>query len=422
MPPRPKYQVFISSTYGDLREEREAVTWAILSARHIPAGMENFTATDDRGWQTILSVINRSDYYVLILAGRYGSLDTDGLSWTEKEYEYALSRKIPVLAFVRSKHSTTADKMEDDPAQREKLENFKRKVRERHLCKEWTTIEELVGQVRNAITNHIIDDEENGCARPGWYRGDEMPAASTLDEFARLSEENARLHEELAEVKSSAENASRLMLVDHDEQPFPSELKSQRSPIVSYPEVISLEKMEEVSDTFDYLVVNTLVSLELGVQNISGSLVEHITVDLSLKPILGFRCGWNGIDLIQYGGLLTSSMHELQFSDRYPDSVSLLAPGHVRIRLRVPRIPAGGTEYLPHLFVIGAVNAERSWFNLDYKLVGSVGAPLIGGFRHEIVFGDLTHAKPVTLNEERVKIRDKARINDLNQMLFREQR
>ncbi len=36
---RPKYQVLISSTYADLHEEREAVTWAILKSRH--AGMEN---------------------------------------------------------------------------------------------------------------------------------------------------------------------------------------------------------------------------------------------------------------------------------------------------------------------------------------------------------------------------------------------
>jgi hypothetical protein len=85
MGPRPKYQVFISSTQGDLRDEREAVTWAVLSARHIPAGMENFTATDDRGWQTIRSVIDRSDYYVLLIAGRYGSVTGDGKSWTEKE-------------------------------------------------------------------------------------------------------------------------------------------------------------------------------------------------------------------------------------------------------------------------------------------------------------------------------------------------
>jgi hypothetical protein len=138
MQPRPKYQVFISSTYGDLRDEREAVTWAILSARHIPAGMENFTATDDRGWETIKSVIDRSDYYVLILAGRYGSVYRRGKSWTEKEYEYAVLRNIPVLAFIRAKRSIRADAMDEDSGLRAKLEGFKRKVRDRHLCREWT--------------------------------------------------------------------------------------------------------------------------------------------------------------------------------------------------------------------------------------------------------------------------------------------
>jgi hypothetical protein len=49
---RPKYQVLISSTYADLHEERETVAWAILKSRHIPAGMENFSAHLDRGpWE-----------------------------------------------------------------------------------------------------------------------------------------------------------------------------------------------------------------------------------------------------------------------------------------------------------------------------------------------------------------------------------
>ena len=58
---RPKYQVFLSSTYRDLHEERGAVTWAVLTAGHIPAGMENFTTKDDRGWKTITRVIEQSD-------------------------------------------------------------------------------------------------------------------------------------------------------------------------------------------------------------------------------------------------------------------------------------------------------------------------------------------------------------------------
>lgn len=384
MPPRPKYQVFISSTYGDLREEREAVTWAVLSARHIPAGMENFTATDDRGWKTILSVIDRSDYYVLILAGRYGSLDTDGKSWTEKEYEHAVSRNIPVLVFMRSKHSITADKMEDDPAQREKLDNFKRRVRDRHLCKEWTTAEELVGQVMNALSNHILDDEETGHARPGWYRGSEMPAASTLDEFARLSEENARLNRELTEVKSSAESAPRLMLVGPDEQPLPTEVKLTRPLETFDARVESLSEMAEEEYLGEYLVVNTLVSFELGVRNVSSVLVEHVTVDLTLGPVLGFHCGWDGSDLINNDGRLTNTFAEQGLRDAHPEFIRQLPSGHVCLRLRLPRVPAGGTEYLLPFYVVGVVDGERSWFDLNYKLVGSLGAPFVGSSRYEL--------------------------------------
>ena len=111
MPARPKFQVFISSTYSDLREEREAVPWAVLTARHIPVGMEAL-ASDDRGWQTIKSAIDRSDYYILLLAGRYGSIDTDGKSWTEKEYEYAVGRGIPILVSseVRDPYARTSSK------------------------------------------------------------------------------------------------------------------------------------------------------------------------------------------------------------------------------------------------------------------------------------------------------------------------
>jgi len=39
VPVRTKIQVFISSTYTDLIEERQAVVQAVLQAGHIPAGM-----------------------------------------------------------------------------------------------------------------------------------------------------------------------------------------------------------------------------------------------------------------------------------------------------------------------------------------------------------------------------------------------
>ena len=97
-----RYQVFVSSTFTDLIAERQGVLSAILEITHMPAGMELFPAGDASAWRLIQDVIDSSDYYVLIIGGRYGSLDDTGLGYTEKEYDYAVSSKRPVIPFLHS--------------------------------------------------------------------------------------------------------------------------------------------------------------------------------------------------------------------------------------------------------------------------------------------------------------------------------
>ena len=93
-----KLQVFISSTYKDLQDERQAAVEAVLSTNNIPAGMELFKAGNNSQWETIKRWINDSDVYMLILGGRYGSIEpTSKKSYTHLEYEYAISQNIPVL-------------------------------------------------------------------------------------------------------------------------------------------------------------------------------------------------------------------------------------------------------------------------------------------------------------------------------------
>lgn len=103
-----KLQVFVSSTYTDLIEERQAAVEAILDAGHIPAGMELFKAGNESQLKTIYKWIDESDVYMLILGGRYGSIEKKSdLSYTQLEYEYALSKDIPVFAVVLSESFTT---------------------------------------------------------------------------------------------------------------------------------------------------------------------------------------------------------------------------------------------------------------------------------------------------------------------------
>lgn len=63
--------------------------------------MELFPASDDAQWELIKRVIEESDYYIVIVAGRYGSLSPEGISYTEMEYDYAVAKGIPVLGFIR---------------------------------------------------------------------------------------------------------------------------------------------------------------------------------------------------------------------------------------------------------------------------------------------------------------------------------
>jgi Domain of unknown function (DUF4062) len=96
-----KLQIFISSTYIDMKDERQSAVEAILKSGNIPAGMELFTAGNESQLQTIIRWIDESDIYVLLLGGRYGSIENStGLSYTEVEYDYAVSQKKPYFAIV----------------------------------------------------------------------------------------------------------------------------------------------------------------------------------------------------------------------------------------------------------------------------------------------------------------------------------
>ena len=89
-----RYQVFVSSTFEDLQEERKEVIQVLLESDCIPAGMELFQASDDDQWTLIKNVIDDCDYYLVIIGGRYGSTNKDGISYTQMEYEYALKKGI----------------------------------------------------------------------------------------------------------------------------------------------------------------------------------------------------------------------------------------------------------------------------------------------------------------------------------------
>jgi hypothetical protein len=132
-----KFQVFISSTFNDLKEERVELMEALINLGHIPIGMELFNASDDTQWGVIKRRIDDSDYYILVLSDRYGSVDEDGIGFTEKEYDYAISIGVPVISFLRDQASIENLPFEfRESSRRDALDKFKKKLSIR-LYKHW---------------------------------------------------------------------------------------------------------------------------------------------------------------------------------------------------------------------------------------------------------------------------------------------
>lgn len=197
-----KYQVFISSTYTDLIEERKKVQEILLMADCIPAGMEAFVAANDAQFEVIKKVIDLCDYYVLIIGKRYGSInETTGISYTEMEYNYAVSKGIPILVFALDDSvDVSEDKKESDSHIIEKLDQFKGKAMTNRLASIWKTQSDLAGEVAISIMKAKQDT-----VRPGWIRGDEFNPEEDLKKINYLQEENNRLENHNKELQKAIE-------------------------------------------------------------------------------------------------------------------------------------------------------------------------------------------------------------------------
>ncbi len=78
--------VFVSSTFTDLKDYREAVCNGIRKLGAIDVSMENFGSRDERPKDECLKLVRENDTFVGIYAHRYGFIpDGDSISLTEAE-------------------------------------------------------------------------------------------------------------------------------------------------------------------------------------------------------------------------------------------------------------------------------------------------------------------------------------------------
>jgi hypothetical protein len=203
---RRKLQIFLSSTYEDLIDHRLTAMEAVLASGHIPATMEQFSPGDETAWEKIQRWIDESDAFILILGGRYGSLEPlSRKSYMHLEYEYALIKGKPFFSLVISdKHLEERVReiglLADERTNPEKYKQFRELVTLK-LCGFWNDKKDIRSTIFQKVPEWVQREDLKG-----WIRAEDALSAESANELARLSMENRKLREKQKVFEGRTEN------------------------------------------------------------------------------------------------------------------------------------------------------------------------------------------------------------------------
>jgi len=294
-----KLQVFVSSIYSDLIDERQAAVAAILKAGHIPAGMELFTAGDKSQMKTIERWIDESDVFMLILGGRYGSIEpATSLSYTELEYDYAVTKGKPTFAVVmkeaalelKVKSGGTAFIEKENP---KALSQFREKVLK--------NISSFFSDPKD-ITLCVYESMSDYAANPklkGWVAADHVLDIKSLqDEVQRLRDENIELARKLenadAVQKSKADGPVRdielMEVLQAIEVKIPAKLNGGKEVVTNLLSVVYNNRDTLISGVTN--AFNSSEAEQFYFFNIIPKLQAHGFADCQKEPGFKFRRGY----------------------------------------------------------------------------------------------------------------------------------
>lgn len=284
-----KLQVFVSSTYEDLKSDRQAAVSAILKAGHIPAGMELFTSCDQSQMDTIRRWIDESDIYMLILGGRYGSVEPKTeVSYTELEYDYALEQEKPLFAVVIEENALEARVMEFGTHLIEKenpklLNAFRKKV--------LSNISSFFADdkdIKLCIYESLSDFSGNRELK-GWVSSDEVVnSQALLDEITRLNKDNDDLKQQL---ENSERKVAKPSTVGGKEDDFEELIEVLKATEVKVPANISPRDEEHVMSLLSIFkgqkeTFITGVTNKAGVNDLESFLYFNIAAKLQIHGLV----------------------------------------------------------------------------------------------------------------------------------------
>ncbi len=188
-------RVFVSSTWLDLQPERAAVEAAIHRMRETQfVGMEYFGSRDETTQRASLDEVDRSEVYVGIIAGRYGS----GI--TEDEYRRAHERDLPCFIYVKADDTIPARYRDTDQVAVAKLHALKEALRRNHTVTEFKNPEDAAARVTADLHRWLVEEFLEPKLAQG-ARG-EVPRADTDRLLAAIKDLSTLNQQLLAKLRS----------------------------------------------------------------------------------------------------------------------------------------------------------------------------------------------------------------------------
>jgi len=285
-PLKRRYQVFVSSTYQDLEDERRHIMQALLETKCIPTGMELFPAANEKQWDLIRKVIDDCDYYIVVVAGKYGSLGPDGKSYTEMEFDYAISSHKSVMGFFHENlDDLPGSKLEKNDSRREQLKVFTEKVK-RRMCKSWASSEGLASAIKSAILNAIEHDP-----KPGWIRANDLASAAAISNL----KESVQKQSKKFEGEKPLEIRVGVSYWEADEPDPPTYARGKQK---------SFSQKFEMTDNELFLVLGPRLetkrqrkAVKMFLESLFLAKIEKVDSDTPGKYNIGFHCDLSVADI-----------------------------------------------------------------------------------------------------------------------------
>ncbi|MDG4772709.1 HEAT repeat domain-containing protein [Solwaraspora sp. WMMD792] len=151
-------KVYVSATYEDLVDCREAVAEAIRRLGLQDVAMESYVAEPRRPLDRCLADVRRCDIYLGIFAWRYGFIPSGhNASITELEFQAAAAAGKPCLIFLLDEEARWPRRYVDREPDASRVDALRRRLEGAYLCSKFVDSSDLAAKATAALAVHLAN-------------------------------------------------------------------------------------------------------------------------------------------------------------------------------------------------------------------------------------------------------------------------